>query len=195
VAAETAADMTADVATDIPGLGEQPSAPFGDDERDERRGRRRRRGRRGGRRGREREGASPDADLVPSDEDAPEAMPETADAGARDATEKRESFAEQQPQAEPVAPRPEPQPERVFDMVHASGDAEAPEEVRRLSSDPEPPPAPVEPAPQTEPAAAAIEPPAPGPAHAEAVVQADPAESDPLKPARKGWWQRRVTVE
>jgi ribonuclease E len=188
-AAETAADMTADVATDIPGLGEQPAAPFGDDERDDRRGRRRRRGRRGGRRGREREGASPDADLVPSDEDAPEAMPEAADAEAGDATEKREALDEQ-PQAEPAeaAPRSEPQPERVLDMVHASGSAEAPEDVRRLSSDPEPPPAAVEPAPHTEPPAAAIEPPAPGPAHAE-------AESDPLKPARKGWWQRRVTVE
>jgi hypothetical protein len=82
-----------------------------------------------------------------------------------------------------------------LNMVHASGGAETPQDVRGLSSDPEPPPAPVEQAPHTEPAAAAIEPPAPGSAHADAVVQTDPAESDPLKPTRKGWWQRRVTVD
>ena len=199
-ATDAAPDMTTDMATDmapeIPGLGEQPSAPFGDD--DDRRGRRRRRGRRGGRRGRERdrEGTTPDADLVPSNgEDAPEVMPETADGDAPEPSEERELSAEPPHQEEPAeeAPRPEPQPERVPDMVHASRGAEAAEDAGRLATD-SGPPATVEPATQVEPPPAAIEPPPPGPAHAEA-VQTDPAESDPLKPARKGWWQRRVTVE
>ena len=46
-------EVYTDAAEGIPGVGEQPSVPFGDDKGDERRGRPRRRGRRGGRRGRD----------------------------------------------------------------------------------------------------------------------------------------------
>ena len=42
-------------------------------------------------------------------------------------------------------------------------------------------------------------PPVSEPVHAEAhhvePASSAPAESDPLKPARKGWWQRRVAVD
>jgi ribonuclease E len=196
-APDVAADATTEMAAEIPGLGEQPSAPFGDDERDDRRGRRRRRGRRGGRRGRERdrEDGAPEADLAPSSgEDTPEVTVETAPSDAPDASEERELAAEPPPHLESAeeAPQPERQPDRVSDMVHASGGAEAAEDVGQLAT--AGPPATIEPLAHTESAPAAIEPPPSEPGHAEA-VQTDPAESDPLKPARKGWWQRRVTVE
>jgi ribonuclease E len=189
---EGAPELGADAAVaEIPGLGEQPAPPLGDDE--ERRGRRRRRGRRGGRRGREREdgeAASDDAGeehAAPPVEDA-DAPAEGGEVAASDAPAAQQQLADDraqpEPQGEPETPVLEPR-----EVVNAAAGDEPP-----AHSPPTPeatPPAAVEPA-STEPAPAAVEPSSIEPAHA---VETDDLQSDPLKPARKGWWQRRATVE
>jgi ribonuclease E len=194
-------EQATEAAADIPGLGEQPSTPLGDEENDDRRGRRRRRGRRGGRRGRDRNGADQDAEAAPSDDGGPHHdTPETADAG----DEARKTAAPDEPAAagpaaersatEPAESSPaESEEERAREPVQtASGSGAEPEAMRGDESVVEAaesdPPATVEPPP------AAVEASPAETRHADA-VQADQAQSDPLKPARKGWWQRRTTLE
>jgi ribonuclease E len=214
-------EVIADAAGEIPGLGEQPAGPLGEDDRDERRGRRRRRGRRGGRRGRDREGAFQDAEAsagdVPEGADSHEPAPEES-AGAEEAHAAGEPAPAEEPallSAEPASgatddgpleePRAEPQPEPARVAVHAVAhdDSEVPSHQyvpdvgapAAVSKDAEPRAAEIEPRPL---APAQVEPAQAEPAHAEpARVEpaSEPVESDPLKPARKGWWQRRVTVD
>jgi ribonuclease E len=191
-----APEATTEALPEIPGLGEQPSAALGDDERP---ARRRRRGRRGGRRGRDREG-------LPEGSDADAEI--GAEAGAHEAAETEAASAAERPelpdeQAGPEAadgvrtetgpsPAGEPVQEAALTVVEA--------DVRQTASE-APPPVVVEPAP--EPAPALAEAAAEGaaaasahvePAHSDPTPRA-PVESDPLKPTRKGWWQRRIAVD
>ena len=198
-----------EVAADVPGLGEQPPASLGEDEdHDERRGRRRRRGRRGGRRGRDRNGAYADAEGAPSDDAGPhEDKPEAADGGdeARDASAPEEAEpAAERPATRPTeGPQSEPDVERARDPVEAASSAEPEVRSKPVVEPAEArPPAAVEPAHGVEPPHAAVEAPPADAAHVDS-VQADPqtesrgdaGQSDPLKPARKGWWQRRAAVD
>ncbi len=208
-----------DAGGDIPGLGEQPLSPAG--EEDEPRGRRRRRGRRGGRRGRDRDAALPGEMSAEADADGShDAAPENGGAGAG-----RVAAAEVEPAAAAEGleaseggdageatfagdARPE-RPERELRPLTADGSAGAPvseprqetggsesgEELRHAST--EAGPASYEPAP-----ASYAEPEAPPP-HAQPAPAGDPSPSepphtdptpdDPSRPARKGWWQRRMS--
>jgi ribonuclease E len=105
-----------DASGDIPGLGDQPAASGGEDER---RGRRRRRGRRGGRRGRDRDAALPDETGAEADaEGVHDGAPEHAENGAE--VEASSAAPEGQVAAAPPSASPEA-PER-----HAApGPAEA----------------------------------------------------------------------
>jgi ribonuclease E len=187
-----------EAAAEIPGLGEQPAAPLGEEERDDRHGgRRRRRGRRGGRRGRERNGAHGEAEGAPSaGAGAHDEMPETADIGetTADAAALEEAEAAEPAGERSVAePAEAPPPERTPEPLEATSGTELETKPESASEPPESvPPAMVEPAHGPGPSPPAIE--AVPDEHAEA-VQAEPAQSDPLKPARKGWWQRRATVD
>jgi ribonuclease E len=190
-------EETVDSAAEIPGLGEQPQTTLSEEESEERRGRRRRRGRRGGRRSRDRNGADHDSEAALSDNaGAQDDMPGPADAGP-EGEEARDASAAPAKSEAPVTERaegptkPEPLAEPAQEPVHdVSVEAARPVVEPAVSGSP----APIESAPSTEPPPVAVEA-APGePAHVEA-VQADPAQDDPLKPARKGWWQRRATVE
>jgi ribonuclease E len=184
-----------EAAAEIPGLGEQPSPPLSDEERDEPRGRRRRRGRRGGRRGRDRNGAHNDADAASATDagahdDAHEAGGgEGSGAEAPVESEASEAIAERSAARSPEATPPEPAEEPAHEPVGAAYGAEP--VVGPAESEP---PAPVEPARGEAPLAAAVEASQVEPAHADS-DRVDPAQSDPLKPVRKGWWQRRTTVE
>jgi ribonuclease E len=190
---------------EIPGLGEQPTAPPGDEEREDRRGRRRRRGRRGGRRGRDREAASDEAetaapDGVGSDEAAPDtaAGDTTAAAGASaratEATQPElEQPADEDPQPQARDGQREIEPVAQSGTVHVAAATPADEPADAHGGESSAPPA-VEPASAAEATPAAVEPPSAESAHAGA-VQTDPVPSDPLKPARRGWWQRRVSVD
>jgi ribonuclease E len=190
-------DQGAEATAEIPGLGEQPQAPLDEDER---RGRRRRRGRRGGRRGRDRGEADHDGEGAPSaDAGAHADMAETADVGvtiadtgAPEEAEAAEPAIERSVTEPAEGPWPEPQAERAPEPVEAASGGE-PETKAQPAAEPAPP-AVVEPTRGPEPPPPAVEAPAADTARAVA-VEPDPVPSDPLKPARKGWWQRRATVE
>jgi ribonuclease E len=177
-----------DAGADIPGTGDQPPGPV-DEETEDRRGRRRRRGRRGGRRGREREApqlgadAGPEPDLQPGLELGemraldPETMPADADVPI-------------EPRAEPDAPEPEPQaPARAEAVTAQASPPSKPEPHWRAGAD----------------AGAGrgtdagveyrAEPPMPAQAPAREPPHMEPEPDDPSKPARKGWWQRRLAGE
>jgi ribonuclease E len=185
------AELAADAAAEIPGLGDQPPSPLGDEEHEDRRGRRRRRGRRGGRRGRE--AAQHDADAAP-DNGTHEALPEAGAAGPADEREHKPVTDEAASEPAETPPQEQqPEPEQSREPAHAAAHAEPAPEPRRPASDSGPPAA-IEPAADAEPAPAAVAPAERGPMAAEP-VRTEPDQSDPLKPARKGWWQRRVTVD
>jgi ribonuclease E len=185
-------EPAAESATEVPGLGEQPPTPVGEEESDERRVRRRRRGRRGGRRGRERDGAAahdaePGALEAGGDHDA---GPDTAGTEGQAAAED-EAYAEEA-RAEPAAdPRSESEPERSLEILHGASDTEAQVEVRWPADEPG---IPAEPEPEHAEPPAAVETPPSEPNQGKA-APAEPEPSDPLKPTRKGWWQRRLTVD
>jgi ribonuclease E len=187
-------EFASDAAAEIPGLGDQPPSPLGDEEREDRRGRRRRRGRRGGRRGRDREAAPLDADAAP-DNGTHETLPEAVEAeaaGPMDEPEHRPVTDEAAPEpAESPPQERQPEPEQPHEAIHAAAHAEPARGRRQPATESSPPPA-VEPAADAEPAPAAVAPPEPASAEP---VRTEPEQSDPLKPARKGWWQRRVTVD
>jgi ribonuclease E len=168
---EDAAPQSDDLheASDQPaGLGEQPSLGRGEDENGERRGRRRRRGRRGGRRGRERDGVR--------EAGGEEMAGREGNGSAASAGEEAEAFdPHEEPHAEPVMG--EQQHERQYETAAAEQGREqawqAPETEHR-------------PAPATE---SAEREPAPSRDNVSAVVE---APEDPSRPARKGWWQRKL---
>ncbi len=202
-ASSSASEQDAEAAAEIPGLGEQPSTP-GEEEGEDRRGRRRRRGRRGGRRGRDRNGANPDEAEAASSADGG-AQVDDAPATASDGKEAPDVGAPEQPeQPEPTVeatepaegPQPQVQADRVPEPVRA-----APERTHEVGGEAvvEPaetgPSAAVETAPSPEPPRAAVEAPVAALAHTNSVHSDHAASSDPLKPARKGWWQRRATVD
>jgi ribonuclease E len=199
-------DAGQDVSGDIPDRGEQPPAPVGEDDRDERRGRRRRRGRRGGRRDRDRD-AGPQGEMLAEsgNEGTESAVLENAgsEAGPVPAAEGYETSQGSETlgaNAETFAgearfERLEPQPraaggaavEAVSEPHQELGGTETVAAQRHASIETEPiayaSPEPAQ-APQTAPA---TDPEPPEPAHAEATVD------DPSRPARKGWWQRRLS--
>ena len=198
-ASSGASEQDAEAAADIPGLGEQPST-LSEEEGEERRGRRRRRGRRGGRRGRDRNGAYPDEAEAASSADGGAQLDDVPAAG--EGEEVPDAGAPEQPEptaeaSEPTeGPQPEVQADRAPEPVHA-----APEPTHEVGEQAvvEPaetgPSAPVETAPRPEPPRAAVEAPVAALAHADSVHSDHAAPSDPLKPARKGWWQRRAAVD
>jgi ribonuclease E len=200
-------EVPAEAPSEIPGLGEQPSAALADEER---RARRRRRGRRGGRRGRDREGLpeGSDAEAAPSSEADAEVeagggevgVPEPAEIEAAPSMEPPEpAITRSEPEAAGEAPPPH-RPAAEEEPIHAAplpaADADQGHVVSEAAA-----PAVREPAREPAPAMAeaAAEGAAPAPAHAKPTRSEPapdaPAESDPLKPARKGWWQRRVAVD
>jgi ribonuclease E len=154
-------------ASDLPGMGEQPSLGRGEDENGERRGRRRRRGRRGGRRGRERDGAREGG--------AEEAEAHEGNGAEHPAGDAPETF---EPHVEPAMT--EPKPEREYETVSAEPVREqawqAPETEHR-------------PAPASEPAERE---PAPSATREKVAVAVEEAPEDPNRPVRKGWWQRKL---
>ena len=171
-----------EAAEGIPGVGEQPSVPFGDDKGDERRGRSRRRGRRGGRRGRDRDAPRHADDPAPrtgngSDLESPDHVADAADAPHEPAAEP--SHAPERVRHEPAHATRDEHPgdnrgSRWSTPVEAVGTVEEPEVTRR--SDVAPAPA------------------APEERQREAVHSEPPVEEDdPSRPTRKGWWQRRFT--
>jgi ribonuclease E len=166
--AQPADDLAA--SADMPaGLGEQPSLGRegeGEDDNGDRRGRRRRRGRRGGRRGRDREGAreSGGDEIAAHDGNG-------ADASAGEVPETFE------PAAESAVTE---QHERHYETTDAGQNREqawhAPEPGRGPAS--ESGPADREPEPSTA-------------REAPSVTEEAPPD-DPARPARKGWWQRKL---
>jgi ribonuclease E len=216
---EEALDGPQQASGDIPGLGEQPPLPGGEDERDDRRGRRRRRGRRGGRRGRDRDPAGQDevaadaggngANDATLESDAPEAEPVMAAKGRPVPAAEGPAASEggEAPDAREIASasdarpeQPEPRPlaaagAAVSEPHQESGGAASGVEPRRASSETGPATyeagstrylEPDAPAPHAQ-SAPAGDPSPPEPAHA------DPAPDDATRPARKGWWQRRLS--
>jgi ribonuclease E len=217
---EEASDGRQEASGDIPGLGEQPPAPAGEDDLDERRGRRRRRGRRGGRRGRDR-------DVAPQDEmsaeaggnGAPDATLEGAEAEPVPVAEERPAPAAEGHEAsegseaagasetasgsDARAGQPEPQPLSAEGAAGApvakprlqSGGAEGGAEVRHASAE-------AGPATYEVGSTSHVEPEVPAP-HAQSApagdpsplepAHTDPAPDDALRPVRKGWWQRRLS--
>jgi ribonuclease E len=193
-------EQDAEAAAEIPGLGEQPST-LSEEEGEERRGRRRRRGRRGGRRGRDRNGAyTEDAEAASSADGG--AQVDDVPATAGEAEEVRDVGAPEEPEptAEATEPtegqQPEVQADRVPEPVHAAPEGK-PEEGGQAVVEPAEngPSASVETAPSPESPRAAVAAPVAELAHTDAVHSDDTAPSDPLKPARKGWWQKRATVD
>jgi ribonuclease E len=188
-------EQATEVAAEIPGLGDQPPATLGEEE--ERRGRRRRRGRRGGRRGRDRNGAY-DAEAGSSDDAGPhDDAPETADAGAEaqgaGGPEEAEPATERSVTGPAEGAQPEPQAERAREPVEAASGAE-PETRRKAVVEPAESHAPA----AVQPPPAAVEAPRAEAAHADSDLadsQGDADQGDPLKPVRKGWWQRRAAVD
>jgi ribonuclease E len=163
-----------DAAEGIPGVGEQPSVPFGDDKGEERRGRSRRRGRRGGRRGRDRDAPRHSDD------------PTTRSSNGSD-LDSPEHVADADGPREELAPEPAHIPERVHEEpAHTVHDREArwstPVEVVRTAEEPEV-------ARNLAPLPAASEERQRQPTPSEPPAEDD----DPSRPVRKGWWQRRFT--
>ena len=172
--------------------GEQPSEAHGEEERDERRGRRRRRGRRGGRKGRDRNGRDRD-DLTARDNDGGEAAPPQSgsadDAAGYEPPTGPASTQELQPaESEPgrdhqSAPRHAP----AESGRNGDGAWSAPADHREHQ-----PPATQQPeAPQHAPVLQGDT----SPLSPREPVHAEPAQEEPSRPARKGWWQRRLTGE
>ncbi len=179
-----------DSAEDIPGVGEQPPVPLGEDDREDRRGRRRRRGRRGGRRGRDRDGPRSEDSRAQDGNGAEQAPVDAASDGTADRHEAPREQAAPQPEEPAAEPAPEPQPssrpnERqepavaaAADEQHWHGPVETKNVEREASRLPEPTPV-------------APDLPARGPMHAEHAQEDD----DPSRPVRRGWWQRRFSGE
>jgi ribonuclease E len=150
------------------GLGEQPSlGRGGEDDNGERRGRRRRRGRRGGRRGRERDD--------PRESGSDETAAHEGNGAVAPAGEGPESF---DPPAQAAASEPH---ERQYETASAGESREqawrAPEPERGAAPDTEP--ADREPAPSA--TVREIQ-----------SVAVETTPDDPTRPARKGWWQRKL---
>jgi ribonuclease E len=171
-------EASTDATEGIPGVGEQPSGPFGDDEGEEKRGRRRRRGRRGGRRGRDRdaprsgdEAAATNgngSDLEPSDHVTGADEPHEPVSEPSHAVENEPMHAARDVQSGGnVEPR--------WSLPAGPGRSAAEPDVARDVDTPRPPAPPEERRRET--------------AHAEQPAE----EDDPSRPSRKGWWQRRFT--
>ena len=167
-----------DAAEGIPGVGEQPSGSFGDEEGDDKRGRRRRRGRRGGRRGRDRDAprsaddaAAPNgngSDLEPSDHVTGADEPHEPVSEPSHAIENEPMHTARDVQS---GGNVEPRWSLPAGPGHSAGEPD----VARDVDTPRPPAPPEERRRET--------------ARAEQPAE----EDDPSRPSRKGWWQRRFT--
>ncbi len=143
---------------------------------EDRRGRRRRRGRRGGRRGRDRGGRDRDD---PADQEGAVAE------GAQPADDDTSHQRDETPETAPASQRDEREPEhdRQPEPQHAA--AAGSNGGQSWSA----PPA------EDRPPAAASQPEPKAPRRAPEPVHVEPEPDEPARPARKGWWQRRLSGE
>jgi len=155
-------------ASELPaGLGDQPQVARSEDDTGEKRGRRRRRGRRGGRRGRDRDGAR--------ESGGDEVAAHDGNGAELSAYEEPVPF---DPPAEPApSERHETEREKEYETASAGQVREQTWQAPEAERSPAPEPKPVERGP------API-------ARAEPIAESAP--EDPTRPARKGWWQRKL---
>jgi ribonuclease E len=209
------ADAYADAGEGAPGMGEQPPGPSATDEGEERRGRRRRRGRRGGRRGRDRNGHPRDEQLADDGHDRAghehdsqahegDAGSPVQDAHAHEPAHHDRPFEEDTRRDAARAPEPAAEAHGAHEAVHAEATGETRRSPRRAThegngSSEQSRPAPVEPAPPAIP-----QPEVTHYSSSQATSSGTPQSSlepvqpepeEPARPARKGWWQRRLMGE
>ena len=174
-------EVYTDAAEGIPGVGEQPAVPFGDDKGDERRGRPRRRGRRGGRRGRDRDAPRHSGDPVARGGNGSDLDSSDHEAGA-DVPREPAAEASQAPEGTHTEPAHMARDQHGDDRGELRWSA--PVETVRAVEEPQ-----VTRRPDVAPAPAAPEERQREAPHSEQAVEDD----DPSRPTRKGWWQRRFT--